>query len=117
MLSHLAMRPGGEPERLATDALGYVLASSPVVGDALVAVCAVAEPGVDAVTGALQFRPAGGGRGGDRAMLLGCETDGAARVVVDCRFWSPLPELAPLDLLGLLADERPSVLLVVAPPS
>lgn len=117
MLAHLAMSPGGEPERLATEALGYLLASAPSVGQALAAVCAVAEPGVDAVAGGLQFRPAGSVRAGAQPILLGCETDGAARVAVDCCFWSPLPELAPLDLLGLLVPERPSVLLVVAPPS
>jgi hypothetical protein len=145
MLAHLAMRPGGEPERLATEMLQYLLARSPVVGDALVAVCAVAEPGLENVGAALQFRAAGGEGAAGRAVLLGREAGGprreaggpgreagsagreagsatheadvAARIVVDCRFWSPLSELAPLDVLGLLAAERPSVLLLVAPQS
>jgi hypothetical protein len=129
MLAHLAMRPGGRPEWLATEALGSLLASAPVVGHALAAVCGVAEPDLDAVAGALQFRTVGGVRDDDWPVLLGREptlggetvfgreTAGAARIAVECRFWSPLPELAPLDMLGLLAAERPSVLLLVAPPS
>jgi hypothetical protein len=117
MLAHLSTRPVGWPERLAAEALGYLLASAPSVGRALVAICAVAEPGLDDVADALQFRPVGGLGSDDHPILLGHEAAGAARIVVDCRFWSPLTELAPLDMLGLLASERASVLLLVAPQS
>src|SRR5687767_6017669 len=115
LFSHLAARFGSNPEVLAAEALAYLLTSSAAMRAAVVEVCSIAAPGLAGATNGLRFRAAPPGADGQAPTLLGVDGEGVTRFVVDPRFWSPLAEDQPVQLLRQLTVGRGGALLVLAP--
>jgi hypothetical protein len=116
LFAQLATRFGAQPERLAVEALAFLLANSAAVRAAVVDVCAIAAPGLTSVSSTVRFtgEPTTDQRG--MGEMIGVDASGAARVIVDGRFWSALPADQPVRSLRQLAPHGESALLMLAPP-
>ena len=111
----LSTRFGAQPERLAAEALAFLLSSSAAVRAAVVDLCAIAMPSMATVGAGLRFS-------GDLASeqhgvcgVIGVDPEGTARVIVDGRFWSALPGDQPVRSLRQLATNGEGAMLVLAP--
>jgi hypothetical protein len=114
LFTHLALRLGAQPESLAAEALAFLLSGAPAVRQALTDVCTVATPDLASLGHHLRFRSVLGA-GTSAPTLVGVDGDGAARIVVDGCFWSPLSGEQPRAQLDLLAPGHAGVLLILAP--
>lgn len=115
LFAHLAARFGSNPEVLAAEALAYLLTSSAAMRGAVVEVCSIAAPGLAGATSGLRFRSAPPAAADQAPALLGLDGEGVTRFVLDPRFWSPLAEDQPVQLLRQLTMGRGGALLVLAP--
>jgi hypothetical protein len=113
--SHLAARFGSHPDVLAGEALAYLLTTIPAMRAAVVELCAIAAPGLAGAANGLSFRATAPGTDGRVPMLLGIDGEGVTRLVVAPRFWSPLAEDQPVQLVRQLTVGRSGALLVLAP--
>lgn len=116
LFAQLATRFGAQPERLAAEAFAFLLANSAAARAAVVDVCAIAAPSMATVGSGLRF--AGELASDERGVsgVIGVDADGAARVIIDGRFWSPLPSDQPVRALRRLPPTGESALLLLAPP-
>ena len=118
LLAYLAPKFTNEIERFATEALGYILSRSAGARDALQRM--MKDRGVDVGTIArvqteCEIRVK---KNNARIDLVGFDTADAKRTIVECKFWANLTEQQPNTYLEeLLKNEKPSVLLFVAPES
>ncbi|MGE3271198.1 MAG: hypothetical protein AB7P40_20780, partial [Chloroflexota bacterium] len=115
LFAHLATRFGAQPELLATEALAFLLASSAAVRQAVLDVCTIAAPRIAGVSGKLQFHTEQRTQAAGDEQLVGVDTLGVTRIVVNPRFWSSLPDDQPARSLRQLTPGHETVLLVLAP--
>ncbi|MCC7368905.1 MAG: hypothetical protein IT306_10810 [Chloroflexi bacterium] len=116
LFAQLAARFGAQPERLAVESLAFLLSGSGAVRAAVGDLCTIAAPQLASVSQGLRFgsRPDADER--RQAGPVGLDRHGAARVIVDGRFWSALPADQPVSALRQLAPHVESALLILAPP-
>lgn len=118
LLAHLAPKFTKEIERFATEALGYILSRSAGARRALQGM--LKDRGVDVGTIArvrteCEIRVK---EKNARADIVGFDTADGKRTIVECKFWAGLTEQQPNTYIDeLLKNEKPSVLLFVAPES
>jgi len=98
------------PENLATDALGYMLATSPVAAAALEGKLRTVAPQVPAQ---LRWQTQVGGDDGARPDLVGLDADEKQRVIVEAKFWAGLTDKQPVAYLKRLPPG--GILCVVGP--
>jgi hypothetical protein len=111
LFGHLALRFGPHPENLATEALTYLLQSTPTARRALVQ--AARTTGAD-IPDELSFRSQVVGE--DQAVpdIVGVDAEGTERLMIEAKFWAGLTERQPVHYLGRLKGKR-ALLLFVAP--
>jgi hypothetical protein len=110
VLAFLATRFATSPENLATEALNFILASSPAASRAMVDLCRQlgCEEAVD-----LAFSTQATIDDGSRPDLVGHTVDGRAPVMVEAKFWAGLTDRQPGAYLRELREG--GLLLFVAP--
>lgn len=112
LFAHLALRFGSHPENLATEALAYLLASSPAARRGFVSSLGselAAELSTDLV-----FRSQVG-QDDARPDLQGVDGTGTVRLLLEAKFWAGLTDQQPNGYLDMLPDG--GVLIVVGPRS
>lgn len=115
LFAQLAARFAAQPERLAAEALAFLLASSVTARAAVVDLCAIPLPALAARSPELRFSsPASHDEYGVNG-VVGADRAGAARLIVDGRFWSALPPDQPVRALRHLTMRGDGALLVLAP--
>lgn len=117
LFAQLATRFGAQPERLAAEALAFLLSNSSAVRVTVVDVCAIAMPSLAKVGPDLRFSGEVASDQGGVSGVIGVDAAGAARVIVDGRFWSALPADQPVRALRQLGTHGDGALLVLAPAS
>jgi hypothetical protein len=99
LFAHLALGFSRHPENLATEALGYMLQSSPTAARALEArLRSLASP----IPSDLQWRTQVGGNDDARPDLVGNDSGGVPRVIIEAKFWAGLTENQPTAYLKRL---------------
>lgn len=113
LLAHLAWKLTNQTETLATEALGYILSTSPAARQALqetvrtggAAIGPIAKVGTEVR-----------GEKDERLDLVGFDEQGLERVLIEVKFWAGLTDNQPNTYLERLREDgRPSALLFVAP--
>ena len=111
----LSTRFGAQPERLAAEALAFLLSRSAAVRAAVVDLCAIAMPSIATVGTGLRFSGDLAGEQNGVCGLIGCDAEGAIRVIVDGRFWSALSSDQPVRSLRHLTTHGEGATLLLAP--
>lgn len=111
VLSHLAVRFAVHPENVATEALAFILKRSP---DARLALTTVARRFGFVSSEELHFDTQITDEAGARPDIVGKVPSGAARLVVEAKFWAGLTDAQPVGYLKSMPAEA-SLLLFVAP--
>ena len=110
VLAHIIDRGALQAEPAATQALAYILRSSPDIAFAFVGMLQEAdiefEPGrIEAEQAVEEARP-------DLTLQ---DSDGRVRVLVENKFWAGLTAAQPVDYLDNLPEDPPSALLFIVP--
>jgi hypothetical protein len=113
MFGSLAARFASSTEKLATEALAYMLVQSPAVRRALNEMAAILCPGLRE---ARSFRTQYAGE--DQAIpdLAGFDHSGRAILLVENKFWAGLTPNQPAAYLKRLPNDEPGLLLFIVPP-
>lgn len=113
VLGHLAHHFGGQQENLATEALGFILRTSPTASRAFTAF--VREIGFMCPEDLL-FEPQRGGSGGSIPDMMCHDLEGKLRLIVENKFWAPLTNHQPVTYVRqILNTGNPAALLFVVP--
>lgn len=112
VFGHLALRFGVHPENLATEALCFILRTSPAASRAFTALAR--EFGLDEV-GNLRFETQQGGVEQSIPDMKGYDEEGRLRVVVENKFWAGLTENQPVTYIRELRAEVSALVLFVVP--
>lgn len=111
MFGYLVTRLAAHPENVATDALHYVLSTSPTVARALEDhLRRVAE-----LPAGLHFDVRANGEDGSIPDLAGIADDGSTPLLVEAKFYAGLTANQPVAYLERLPADRPGLLLFVVP--
>ena len=110
VLSHLALKLSTHPENLATEALGYVLSSSPGAQSALAKL--VQQLGFFP-SSKLSYKTQKSNEDGKRPDLIGSTPKGIAEVYIEAKFWAGLTDAQPVLYLKRLPDTGGMLLFVV----
>jgi hypothetical protein len=111
MFGYLVTRLAAHPENVATDAMHYVLSTSPAVARALEDhLRRVAE-----LPAGLHFDVQANGDDGSIPDLAGIADDGSTPLLVEAKFYAGLTANQPVAYLGRLPIDRPGLLLFVVP--
>jgi hypothetical protein len=111
MFGHLAFRFSASPENLATEALHFILDASAAARRGLRAAFAELETELPE----LRFATQSAGEDSERPDLVGIDTTGRERFILEAKFWAELTENQPekylsrLDGQGVLAFVAPEV--------
>ena len=109
LLAHLAPTLSRDPEYIAVEALGYILSQS---DEALAALGDMLGPGVGAIS---RVQTQVVDEQGSRPDLVGFDSAGMKRVLIEAKFWAGLTDRQPVKYLESLKQDKPSVLLFVTP--
>ena len=111
VLSHLALKLSTHPENLATEALGYILSSSPEARSALATIVQLIGfvPSSNII-----YKTQRSMKNGTRPDLIGVTTAGIAEIYVEAKFWAGLTAAQPVLYLNNLPPGG-GLLLFVAP--
>lgn len=110
LFAHLALTFGSHPENLATEALGYILRTSP---GARAGVADFLREAGCSVPDELRWVNQVGGQDGGRPDLVGLDGAGKQVLLVEAKFWAGLTDKQPLVYLDRLPPG--GALLVVGP--
>ena len=113
MLAHLAWMFIMQRENLAIEALGYILADS----RARLALSQLITEGGEDIHEIAEVSTQVTYDNWARPDLVGLAADGNRPLVVEAKFWADLTDRQPAAYLQLLPQDRPSVLLFIAPQS
>jgi hypothetical protein len=113
VLAHLVNRFAVHPENLATEALSFSLKGSRAARDALARLVTLrGYPLTEDVSYETQVSSVEGGR----PDLVGRDSTGRARLVIEAKFWAGLTDHQPVSYLtGSIVGEGPACVLFVAP--
>jgi hypothetical protein len=110
LFGHLALKFGSQPENLATEALGYVLAKSSSARRGFLASFGV---GATVASLDLRFETQHTSDEQGRPDLAGMDEGGGLRVLVEAKFWAGFTAHQPVDYLDQL--QTAGVLVVICP--
>lgn len=110
VLAHVVLGGPQQSEPAATQALAYVLKSSPDIAQAFVRI--LRDASVEFEPGQIEAELAHEDSQPDLTIY---DTDGHVRVFVENKFWAPLTKAQPVSYLGNLPEDPPSALVFVVP--
>ena len=110
VLAHVVLGGPQQSEPAATQALAYVLKSSPDIARAFVRM--IRDAGVEFEPGRIEAELA---HEDSQPDLTIHDTDGHVRILVENKFWAPLTKAQPVSYLGNLPEDPPSALVFVVP--
>lgn len=111
VFGHLALQHA-HPENWATEALGFILRTSPAASRAFTEFVRQVEP---MLPSGLRFETQRGGSGQSIPDMKCLDNEGRLRVVVENKFWAGLTENQPVAYVGELRDGVAGLVLFVVP--
>lgn len=112
LFGHLATRFSGHPENLATEALLHIVSRSLIAKQALLTF--FHQFGV-LLTGDTMFSCQQACLDGSIPDLVGTDSRGRKRVIVEAKFWAGLTDNQPVGYLKSLPEDESGILLFIAP--
>lgn len=112
LFAHVIPMFTNQQERVATEALGYILSESEAARRGVEQMVNDGGAAIDHIT---QVKTEVSGEDGERVDLVGFDDKGSKRVLVELKFWAELTDKQPNAYLKGLPAARPSVLLFVVP--
>ena len=110
VLAHVVLGGPQQSEPAATQALAYVLKSSPDIARAFVRM--LQDANVEFEPGRIEAELA---HEDSQPDLTIHDADGHVRILVENKFWAPLTKAQPVSYLGSLPEDPPSALVFVVP--
>lgn len=116
LLAHLVPRLRSQGEDTATDALAYILKESEACRRALDSLLSEQDFAPGPLTRfETQVTYEEDGSRGSRPDMVGYDSDGNARLIVESKFWAALQEKQASRYFSKLEESRPGILLFIAP--
>ncbi len=112
LLAHVVLKLATHPENIAVEALEHILSSS---APTRIALGNLLQTGGADIGPIVRVETQVTGEEGERPDLVGFDDSGAARLLIEAKFWAGLTESQPVTYLRHLPDDKPSALLFVAP--
>jgi len=114
LFGHLVAKFASHPENLATDALCYVLGRYPAAATALMEFVQLTGFEKD-LQSTISFETQCIGSEGSIPDVVGIDSGGRKRVIIEAKFWAGLTEHQPVTYLAQLPSEAEGMVLFVAP--
>ena len=111
VLAHVVVGGAIQNEPAATQALAYILSSSPGIARAFVGI--LRESNIEFDPGRIEAELVQ--EEDSRPDLTIYDRDGHVRVFIENKFWAPLTEAQPVSYLGSLPEDPPSALVFIVP--
>jgi hypothetical protein len=112
LFGHLASRFSKRPEKLATEAVAFVVNRSEAMREALRRL--IGRTGIELPRFA-RFRSQAGDEQGNIPDLIGIDTAGVERLIIENKFWAGLTDNQPAGYLKRLTADGGAVLVFVVP--
>src|SRR2546423_953259 len=112
VLAHLARTLNPSPENVATEALGYILRTSPNAEVAFRAF--LSRAGIE-ITEPLSFRNQAVGLNSERPDLIGIDGRGGEWLVVEAKFWAGFTDNQPVEYVRRASSAADKTVLFVCP--
>lgn len=112
LLSYVTSKFVKQTENVATESLYYILSASPVAKAAFMSYIGHA---VTTLPGDLVLATQSGGADGSIHDLIGKDTSGSTRLIVECKFWAGLTDLQPVGYMNSVTGDGAALLLFIAP--